>query len=148
MSGSTAQLTSSRSFNPILGNASASRPLDLGLLSASNNRIPLSLTSDKGHQFFEFKFEGDASVDSTIEQRGMVDAGISIRAIGSDKNLISGTDSISLNGLDAGTYLVSIDSDSDSNTDGIRPELVINVPEAETTAEIPNNSVLKHKTLD
>ena len=145
LSGSTAQLASSRSFNPVLGNASASRPLDLGLLSASNNRIPLSLTSDSGHQFFEFKFEGDASVDSTIEQTGMVDAGISIRAIGSDKNLISGTDSISLNGLDAGTYLVSINSDG--SIDGTRPELVINVPEAETTADITNSSLLKAQEL-
>ena len=147
LSGSTAQLTSSRSFNPIMGNASASRPLDLGLLSGSNNRIPLSLTTDSNHQFFEFNFEGNANINSTIEQIGMFDAGISIRAIESDKILISGVDSISLNGLDAGTYLVSIDSDSDSNTDGIRPELVINVPEAETTAEIPNNSVLKAQDL-
>ena len=75
----------------------------------------------------------------------MVDAGISIRAIGSDKNLISGTDSISLNGLDAGSYLVSINSDG--SIDGTRPELVINVPEAETTADITNSSLLKAQEL-
>jgi hypothetical protein len=145
LSGSTAQLASSRSFNPILGNASASRPLDLGLLSGSNNRIPLSRTSNDTQQFFEFRFEGDAGSDTTIEQIGMVNAEISIRTIGSDKSLVSGTDSISLNDLDAGTYLVSIDSDS--NIDGIRPELVINVPEAVTNADVINNSLLKAEEL-
>ena len=145
LSGSTAQLASSRSFNPILGNASASRPLDLGLLSGSNNRIPLSLTNDDTQQFFEFRFEGDAGTNATIEQIGMVDAEISIRTIGSDKSLVSGTDSISLNELDAGTYLVSIDSDS--SIDGIRPELVINVPEAVTSADVINNSLLKAEEL-
>jgi len=145
LSGSTSQLVSSRSFNPILGNASASRPLDLGLLSGSSNRIPLSLTSESDYQFFEFTFEGDTGKDSTIEQIGMEDAKISIRNIGSNKNLISGTDSISLNGLDAGTYLISIDSES--RTDGISPELVINVPEAERTAEITNSSLLKAQEL-
>ena len=145
LSGSTSQLATSRSFNLISDNASISRPLDLGLLSGFNNRIPLSPDKDNSTLFYEFEFEGNADINTTVQQVGLIDAEIAVRTVGNEKILASGTDSITLSGLDAGAYLVSINGDKVDA--GINPELVINVPEAESEAEVTNSSLNKAQDL-